>query len=61
MSEYADQVTVQVRFKQWVGADDADEFWLIEANGAAWSKDWLTEPFPVAEGWQVRDTPTGMG
>jgi hypothetical protein len=40
-SDYADRVTVQVRFKTWLGADDADEFWAIESYGAAWPKDWL--------------------
>ncbi len=40
--DYADVVTIDVRFKSWLGADDNDESWLVEADGAAWSKDWLT-------------------
>ncbi len=39
--DYADVVTVDVRFKSWLGADDNDESWFVEADGAAWSKDWL--------------------
>lgn len=39
--DYADQVSVEVRFKEWAGAEDADERWLLSSDGAAWSKDWL--------------------
>ena len=32
-----------MRFKTWVGAEDADEFWLIQfSGGGSWSRDWLT-------------------
>jgi hypothetical protein len=40
-SDYADRVTVEVRFKKWAGAEDADERWLLSTDGAAWPKDWL--------------------
>lgn len=39
--DYADLVTVEVRFKEWAGAADADERWLVSSYGAAWSKEWL--------------------
>jgi hypothetical protein len=39
--DYADLVSVEVRFKEWAGAVDADERWLLSTDGAAWSKDWL--------------------
>lgn len=41
--DYFDRVAIVVRFKEWAGAPDNDEAWLIETYGAAWSKDWLTE------------------
>ncbi len=39
--DYADTVTIHVRFKSWAGAEANDESWTIETDGAAWSKDWL--------------------
>lgn len=41
-TDYADQVRVEVRFKSWLGAEDEPEYWVLEADGAAWPKDWLT-------------------
>lgn len=41
-SDYADLVTVEVRFRSWLGAEEADEAWLLTANGAAWPRDWLS-------------------
>lgn len=40
--DYADVVTVQVNFRAWMGAEDNDETWYVESDGAAWPKDWLT-------------------
>jgi hypothetical protein len=40
--DYADQVSVQVRFRSWAGANDAEEHWLLQSDGAAWTKDWLS-------------------
>ncbi len=40
--DYADLVTVELRFKEWPGADDMEEFWVVQSSGAAWSREWLT-------------------
>lgn len=40
--DYADQVSVQVRFRTWAGAEDAEEQWFLQSDGAAWTKDWLS-------------------
>ncbi len=40
--DFADQVSIQVRFKTWAGADDAEEQWFLQSDGAAWTKDWLS-------------------
>ncbi len=41
-NDYADQVGVLIKFRSWAGADDNDQAWYVESDGAAWSKDWLT-------------------
>lgn len=41
-NDYADQVWVVIKFKTWAGAEDEDQAWFIESDGAAWPKDWLT-------------------
>jgi hypothetical protein len=42
-ADYADEVRVAVRFREWLGADgDEDEAWTIHASGSAWQRDWLT-------------------
>jgi hypothetical protein len=40
--DYADQVTVDVRFMAGLGEDNNDESWTLVTDGAAWPKDWLT-------------------
>jgi hypothetical protein len=39
--DYADRVTVEVRFRDGSGAGESDDFWLLRSNGAAWSRAWL--------------------
>lgn len=31
-----------MRFREWVGAGEADEFCSVQTDGAVWSRDWLT-------------------
>ncbi len=40
--DFADQVSVQVRFRTWAGAEDAEEQWYLQSDGAAWTKNWLS-------------------
>lgn len=42
-TDYADRVRVEVRFKEWAGSPDLDEVWVLRADGAAWSYNWIAD------------------
>lgn len=42
LMDYADRVTVEVRFRDGSAAGESDDFWLLRSDGSAWSRAWLT-------------------
>lgn len=60
-SEYADQVRVEVRFKSWLDADDEPEFWVLESDGAEWSKDWLSRQLVELAAFDAERSCCGRG
>lgn len=59
--DYADAVTIQVRFKSWAGAEDNTESWVVEADGSAWSKDWLTRQLVELAAADAQNSCCGRG
>ena len=51
--EYADQVRVEVRFRQWAGGPDLEEVWSLSSDGAAWPREWVVR--------QLRQVAAGGG
>jgi len=59
--DYADVVTIQVRFKSWAGAEDNAESWVLDADGSAWSKDWLARQLVELAAADAQNSCCGRG